>query len=93
MKQINDFKNLKIGEWILGKVGKGQKEKVIITIEKNNAWVFSFNSEKNPSMIKIDWKKVILNELLDFFKPKWKFYKLNKREKKKYNKEIILGSL
>ena len=99
MKEINNFdklKNLKTGEWVLVnpiKCSVKDKRKSIIIIEKDIVKVFAFGNSKKVPLIKINFKKPEFSTIWEFYSPSWKFFKLNKKEKQKYNKELILESL
>lgn len=99
MKEINNFANLKklkIGEWVLVnpiECSVKDKRKSIIIMEKEFVKVFAFGNSKKEPLIKINFKKPEFSTIWDFYSPSWKFFKLNKKEKLIYKKELILGSL
>ena len=99
MKEIKNFgnlKNLKKGDWVLVKIIKcsvKDKRKTIIIIEKDIIKVFAFGNDKEKPLIKINFNKTKFFTLWDFYSPSWRFFKLNKKEKLIYKKELILESL
>lgn len=94
MKEIKNFDKIRTGDWIWTKnkdYPKKDKRQTIIIVKKNSLLVYAFNYK--GEMMKFNDKKDMLSNTLQFYPEKWGIYKLNREEKEKFNREIILGSL
>ncbi len=89
MKKIKNFKSVKNGDWILFR-NPNSKVRTIVIVE-NKLIVYAFDYK--GIMEKFEFRRRFFNSLWDFYPKEWKKYKLNKKDKEIFNREIILGSL
>jgi len=94
MRRIKNFKLIKEGDWILVRkspYSRHNKTHTIIIVNKRFLIVYGFNYR--GIMEKFRFTRNHLKNLLDFYPNDWGKYKLNKKERERWNRKIILGSL
>lgn len=94
MKEINNRSIIKTGDWILIRkppYPKEDKRHSLILVNGDFANVFAFDYK--GIMKKILISKSALKDTVNFYPEEYGRYLLNERERKKFNREIILGSL
>lgn len=94
MREIKDFNTIRTGDWIWIKnkdYPKKDKRQTIIIVKGKSILVYPFNYK--GEMIKFNEKRDMLSNTLQFYPEDWGIYKLNRKEKEKFNREIIFESL
>lgn len=93
MRKIKDLNGVEDGDWILIKPEKEDGRKTIIIMKNETFNVFLYNVYgKVIKLTKEDITKGSLSSIENFYED-WNKYKLNKKEKIKQNKELILDRL
>ena len=93
MRKIRNLNKIKTGDWILIKPEKEDGRKTIIITKDGTFSVFLYNvSNKVIRLTKEDITKGSLGSLENFYYD-WDKFKLNKKEREYYRKDLILGRL
>lgn len=87
MRRIKDFNTIKTGDWLLSL----ESPKVVFVIKNKISQIYIFN--KSGGIITNKEKRRRLNYIIKHHLRLGRVYKLNKKDREMFNKEIILENL
>lgn len=91
MRKINKSNKLKKGDWILFKPKEEDGRMTLLVIGNKEKKLFAYNTSEELMQLG-EWDNMV-ESLFSFYEKSWNSYKLNKKEKIRFKREIILENL